>query len=103
VKEPNDNIIEKLPCHLFWDVNIDTLDQNKHKRFIIERAFNMGDLRDVRNVIHHYGKKLVKEELVKAGNLDKKTLNWASLYFNIPENEFKCYTKRLSTKTHWNY
>ena len=95
--------LQKLSKHLFWDLNFKTLDAEKNKTIIIERVFNRGDLEDVILVVKIYGLETVKQELLKAGFLDKKTLNWASSFFDIPKTEFRCYKKMQSSHTHWNY
>jgi hypothetical protein len=92
-----------LPHHLFWDVDLENFDNIRNKRLIIERVFTLGDLSDLKEIISFYGMKTIKEEIVKAGNLDNKTLAWASLFLGIPKSHFRCYTKRQSNKTHWNY
>ena len=88
---------------LLWDINPETIDFTKHKRLIIERVFTLGDFYDVKEIIRYYGLYTIKKEIVKAGNLDKKTLNWASQYFSIPKTKFACYSKKQSKKVHWNY
>lgn len=87
---------------LLWDLNTDKIDFTRNKRIIIERVFTLGDFDDVKQIIKYYGLDTVKEEIVKAGNLDKKTLNWASQYFGIPKTKFACYSKKQSKKVHWN-
>ena len=93
----------KLSEHLFWDFNFAQLDENKNKRIIIERVFTRGDIPDIKTVIKFYGINQIKKELKKAGFLDKKTLNWISLFLKIPKTEFSCYTKIQSPQAHWNF
>ena len=92
-----------LPKHIFWDMNVNNLDQQKNKTIIIERVFNRGDINDIKTIIKLYGIDTVKKELIKAGFLDKKTLNWASSFLNIPKTKFQCYKKILSKQVHWNF
>ena len=90
-----------LSSHLFWDIK--KPDFNKNKTIVIERVFSRGDIDDIKLIIKIYGLKTIKKEIIKAGFLDKKTLNWASLFLKIPKTKFKCYTKTQSTKVHWNF
>ncbi|MCF6367011.1 MAG: hypothetical protein L3J35_12520 [Bacteroidales bacterium] len=92
-----------LPEQLFWDININTFDENKNKRLIIERVFTLGDIAHVKELIKYYGIEIIKQEIVNVGFLDKKTLSWLSLFLEIPKNKFKCYTKIQSNQIHWNY
>ena len=95
--------IHSLHKHIFWDLNINNLDQQKNKTIIIERVFNRGDIDDFKIVMNLYGEKTIKQEIIKSGFLDKKTLNWASSFFNIPKTKFQCYKKIQSSQIHWNF
>lgn len=95
--------IESFSEHLFWDVDRNKLDFEKNKRLIIERIFTRGDIPDLKKIISLYGLKVIKKEIITAGFLDKKTLNWTSLFLNIPKIQFRCYTKMQLKKTHWNF
>jgi len=92
-----------LPQSLFWDINPEQIDNIRHKRLIIESVFTLGDLSDLKEIITFYGLPTIKKEIVNAGNLDNKTLSWASLFLDIPKTHFRCYIKRQSNTTHWNY
>ncbi len=93
--------VDNLSPHLFWDIK--HLNPEQNKTIIIERVFNRGNLDDLKIIINIFGLETIKTEIVKAGFLDKKTLNWASFFLNIPETNFRCYKKIQSTKTHWSY
>ncbi len=95
--------IQLLPKHLFWDMDIEQLDVEKNSVLIIERIFNRGDLDDIKMLFDYYGKERIKKEIVKAGFLDKKTLNFVSKFLNIPKTKFQCYTKIQSKNVHWNF
>jgi hypothetical protein len=79
---------------MFWDIDLNRFDIERNKRLIIERTFTMGSKVELRFIIRYYGLAVVKNEIVKAGYLDGKTLTWVSLFLNIPKNKFKCYIKR---------
>ena len=93
--------LKQYPKHLFWDLN--TFDKEISKTIIIERVFNRGDIKDLRNIIEYFGIETIKKEIIKAGFLDKKTLNYASKFLNIPKKEFQCYSKIHSNHIHWNF
>ncbi len=92
-----------LSSNLFWDIDLENFDNIRNKRLIIERVFTMGDLDDLKVIFRFYGIDIIKKEIIKAGNLDKKTCAWASIYLDIPKTHFKCYTKKQSQKPPWNY
>ena len=95
--------LSNLSPHLFWDIDKNKLDSEKHKALIIERVMNRGNLRDLNILLQSYGIDAIKREIVNAGYLDKKTLNWAALFFNLKKSDFKCYTKIQSTQVHWSF
>jgi len=91
-----DNILPKLSKYLFWDYNIDKLDPNFDIKLILERVFTLGTENDEKAVFNYYGKSRIKDTILNINNLDKKTINYLSIVFNIPKEEFKCYRKSLS-------
>lgn len=93
------NISKKL----FWDIELSNFDNNRNKRLIIERVISMGDLLDIKEVIQFYGVETIKQEIIKAGYLDNKTLAWVSNFLNIPKTKFQCFIKKQSNQAHWNY
>jgi len=95
--------IQDLSGHLFWDLDPRILDEQKNKTIIIERVFTRGDIEDLKILFQLYNTEIIKQEIVKAGFLDKKTLNWASRFLKIPKTKFKCYTKIQSRQVHWNF
>ena len=55
---PNMNILPKV---LFWDTDIDKLDWQKYKNYVINRVFERGSEGEINEIISFYGKELVKE------------------------------------------
>jgi hypothetical protein len=92
-----------LSNNLFWDIDLRHFDENKNRRIIIERVFSMGDLSDIKTIIQFYGIEIIKLEIVNAGFLDNKTLNWASNFLDIPKTKFKCFAKKQLLQEHWNF
>ena len=92
-----------LSKNLFWDFNVNTLDEQINKTIIIERVFTRGDIPDIKTIVQFYGIDTIKQEIVKAGFLDNKTLKWTSNFLNIPKTQFRCYLKKQSNLIHWNY
>ena len=78
---------------LFWDVDLTKFDGQRNKRLIIERTFNMGNLKELKEIFNYYGIEIIKNEIIKSGYLDNKTLNFASTWLNIPLKKFRCYIK----------
>ena len=81
----------KLDKNLFWDINFDTIDFQHHRRFIISRILERGNWPDFKMLISFYGKEIVKREVMESRYLDKKTLRFCSFYFDIAEENFRCF------------
>lgn len=88
----------KLSKYLFWDINTQKLDYDKRASFILERVFTMGMQKDEWEVLQYYGKERIQKEIVKSKALDKKTLNYLSIFYNIPKRKFACYKKDVFQK-----
>lgn len=83
-----------ISSRAFWDINMNDLDPSAHKEFIIRRIFEYGKWDDVKAVIKYYSYTEVYEILKKAEQMTEKGLNLASVVFNTPKKEFRCYTKK---------
>ena len=83
----------KLSKHLFWDIDERKLDYESRAPFVLERVFTMGMQEDEWEVNNYYGKERIREEVVKCKSLDKKTLNYISIFYEVPKEKFECYTK----------
>ena len=80
-----------LRQNLFWDVDVTTIDLQKHKASVIERIATRGRWEEFQALLQFYGKPTVKEVLLHTRWLDKRTLAFCSAIFNTPITEFRCY------------
>ena len=55
--------MEILPKVLFWDTNIDKIDWQKYKSYVINRVFERGNEKQINEIISFYGAETVKEIL----------------------------------------
>lgn len=46
--------IHSLAPELFWDVDPETIDEQTHRRHVIERVLERGELSDLRKMVAHY-------------------------------------------------
>ncbi len=72
---------------LFWDIDLDSLDPERNRRFIVERILARGDADDVRFVRERYGDDVLKETLLAARSLDRKSLSFWRSYFNLDTSQ----------------
>ena len=82
---------------LFWDVDHKDLDYDKNISFIIGRVLNYGDENDYQEIKKFYGLSKIKKIAKEINYINKKSINFWSIIFNIPLNSFKC-TKKFSNK-----
>ncbi len=87
----------------FWDVDVRDLNKIQHARFIISRIASYGNSEDWQSLLQEYGAETVKNELIQTRYLDTITLDFCSRYFNIPKEQFRCYTLTRSNQLHWKY
>jgi hypothetical protein len=73
--------------YLFWDSVPEDIDVSKNKRYVIERVLTRGSLEDFYMLLKMYSHDEIQEALKKSKELDPKTVNFCSLYFNLPKSE----------------
>lgn len=95
--------VQDLSPHLFWDVSILTLDLDEHAHYIIDRVMSLGTMEDFKIIKSYYGIEIIKRVVKQARYLDNKVLHFCSVYFNIPLTDFRCYTLKQLTTSHWQY
>ena len=83
----------KLSKHLFWDIDIKNLNYETRASFVLERVFTMGMQEDEWEVNRFYGIDRIKKEVIKCRALDEKTINYLSIFYDIPKKDFTCYMK----------
>ncbi len=72
---------------LFWDAQVEDIDLQKNKRYVIERVMTRGKMEDFETVLALYSKGEIRAALKESKELDPKTRHFCSWYFEIPENE----------------
>ncbi len=73
--------------NLFWDSSINTIDLEKNQRYVIERVLTRGFTEDFYLLVKIYSSEQIKTALRKSKELDAKTVNFCSQYFNLPKSE----------------
>jgi len=91
----------KLRRELFWDMDYNSLDEEKHEIYIVQQVLNFGTLEEFAMLVHHYGKERLKQTLKKVGCLDPKTFSFVIALWDLDKNELSCYTKKRLNQPHW--
>lgn len=66
--------------HLFWDVDLDKLDNERDKQFIISRVLEFGDIPDFQQLFIRYTRLEITEAITHSRSISKPT---ASLWKNV--------------------
>lgn len=89
--------------HLFWDVDVETLDLEKHKKYIIIRVLEYGKHHDWILLKTNYSLEEIKNATITARSIDPKVIHFVALLTNTPLNAFRCYTNQQSTPNFYGY
>lgn len=76
---------------LFWDIEFEDLDIQRHKTFIITRLLNFGDQDCIKWLFNTYSKEEIKDVVKNSRSLLKKPARFWQLYFNLKEDEMRCF------------
>lgn len=83
-------------AYLFWDVDREKIDFQKHKALLIRRAFEIGTLDDLTEAVVFYGRDSVRDTLLSANSLQTNAIDLAKVLFHVKATDFKCYTSKPS-------
>ena len=83
-----------LSRELFWDVDFETIDYDKHRVWVIGRALNSGRLDEIIRVFEYYGMKEVKRCIVQTTELWKTQEIFWSEILQIPREKFLSFQSR---------
>ena len=95
--------ISDFSKHLFWDVDIESIDFIKHKRYIINRVMQYGLFKDWQLIMKVYGLHTITDTAKTIRDLDMKSMEFLSLLSGIPREEFVCYTMKQLLPRHWDF
>lgn len=95
--------LSDLSPTLFWDVDKTQIDFELHATHIVDKVMQRGTWEDFTKIIAYYGRERVGEIVKNLRFLDKQTLQFSSIYFQIPKQEMRCFIWQQSNPTHWNY
>ncbi|MDR1342047.1 MAG: hypothetical protein LBK18_02185 [Prevotellaceae bacterium] len=88
---------------MFWDVDFEKLDYDRHPNFIIERVFERGDIEDIRQCRRYYGDEKVREALTQAKWMRKDIVYLAMAVLNNKKEDYRCYAIAQLDPQHWCY
>jgi hypothetical protein len=92
----------KIRPSIFWDVDKSFPTEENNRTFIIERVINLGNLAEWIEIVRYYGLEIIKEEVLKAGDLYPKTISFIESYSDIPKTKLSCFIRKQLNQPHWN-
>ena len=95
--------LNDLSKHLFWDINIDDVNQAENKKMIIHRVLDYGLINDWTILYKCYGIDEIAKNALEIRDLDKESAAFISVLSKIPLEKFACYTTTQLTQKHWNF
>ena len=95
--------VRELSPALFWDVDRESIDVDRHRRFIVQRVLERGNMKDWRLTKAHYTLPVIVAEAQQMRSLEPKALAFIACIGNVVESSFRCYTLRQSHQKHWFY
>ena len=76
---------------IFWDTDYDKIHWDEKVRYVIAKVVMYGTLEDWEEIKKYYGLKKIKQEMLEERFLNNKALNFLSVVFDIPKEEFRSY------------
>jgi hypothetical protein len=92
-----------LSKQAFWDVNMDSIDYEKHAVHVVEKVIERGKAEDFNNLLIYYSFDGVKELALQAHWLSDISINFCCVLFKVHPTDFKCYGKKQLNRRHGDF
>jgi len=97
------SLITSLSPHIFWDVDVQSIDMEKNGVFVLQRVLQYGILKDWLLLKSIMGVDNIKALAVQLPTLDDVSISFLSNLYKIDKSEFKCYKNKQSNQNYWSY
>ena len=97
------SLINSLSPHIFWDVDVQSIDMEKNGVFVLQRVLQYGILKDWLLLKSIMGVENIKALAVQLPTLDDVSISFLSNLYKIDKSEFKCYKNKQSNQNYWSY
>lgn len=88
--------------YLFWDVDLEKLDYDKHSEYVIARVLEKGNLKTVKQLFKYYSKQRITDVIISTKQISPRTAIYWQNIFNITEPIACLETNYRNTrKMHW--
>ena len=97
------SLITSFSPHIFWDVDVQSVDLEKNGVFVLQRVLQYGILKDWLLLKSIMGVDNIKALAVQLPTLDDVSISFLSNLYKIDKSEFKCYKNKQSNQNYWSY
>ena len=97
------SLITSFSPHIFWDVDVQSVDLEKNGVFVLQRVLQYGILKDWLLLKSIMGVENIKALAVQLPTLDDVSISFLSNLYKIDKSEFKCYKNKQSNQNYWSY
>ena len=98
----DESLKNQLSNILFWDMDKDELDVQKHSAQLVQRVLEYGTLDDWRLVRDYLGMDRVVADCKSLRTLDPMALSFVCAMSDTKKEDYRCYQFRQSFPTLWN-
>lgn len=97
------SFLNSLSKHIFWDVDVNTIDVEKNAVFVLQRVIQYGLLKDWNILKSELGIDQIKKYAVQIPSIDPVSLSFLSNLLQLEKTKFKCYISRQLNPNFWSY
>ena len=94
--------ISQLTPVLFWDIDREHIDPERHSAGLIQRVLEHGTLQDWRLTRDYYGMERIVADCKRLRTLDPMALSLICAMSDTPKEDYRCWQFRQSNPTLWN-
>ena len=89
--------------NLFWDVQFEDIDFQKHAPYVVQRILEYGADQDWRQLVSIYGFNRIGAEAMKLRSLEPRAMSFIAAITNHSKEDFRCYILKQSNQQPWTY
>ena len=95
--------LSQLSPVLFWDIDREHMDVERHSAGLIQRVLEYGTLQDWRLTRDFYGMERIVSDCKLLRSLDPMALSFICAMSDTKIEDYRCYQFRQSTPELWNF
>jgi len=92
-----------LPRFLFWDVDPDKVDLERHDGRVIARVLEYGTMEDWRKMRAYYGDERIVSVVTKLRHLHPQCVSLCCAVFDLTKEDFRCSIAKPFPQAPWIY